>query len=144
MKCCSVHVAHEIYSYYPMRTLRERRYKLIWNMTWQAEFPLPVDTFNRRLWKSIRETKATTICPRTVEQFLHRPKFELYDIEADPWELHNLATDPQTSRTPQEHDRPTAEATSRNRRSLAEQVSPGVVKRSELAGTFLPWRADCC
>jgi hypothetical protein len=88
------HVAHEIYSYYPMRTLRERRYKLIWNMTWKAEFPQPVDTFSRRLWKGIRDRKETMIGPRTVEQFLNRPKFELYDLESDPWELHNLATAP--------------------------------------------------
>lgn len=88
------HVAHEIYSYYPMRTLRERRYKLIWNMTWKAEFPVPVDTFNRRLWKGIRERKETMIGPRTVEQYLNRPKFELFDLETDPWELQNLATHP--------------------------------------------------
>jgi N-sulfoglucosamine sulfohydrolase len=88
------HVAHEVYSYYPMRTLRERRYKLIWNLTWKAEFPVPVDTFNRRLWRGIIESKATSIGPRTVEAFLNRPKFELYDLESDPWELQNLATDP--------------------------------------------------
>jgi N-sulfoglucosamine sulfohydrolase len=88
------HVAHEIYSYYPMRTLRQQRYKLIWNMTWKAEYPLPVDTFSRRLWRSIVETKATHIGPRTVEAFLNRPKFELYDLETDPWELKNLAPDP--------------------------------------------------
>jgi N-sulfoglucosamine sulfohydrolase len=88
------HVAHEIYSYYPMRTLRERRYKLIWNLTWKAEFPVPVDTFNRRLWQSILKDKSTHIGPRTVEAFLNRPKFELYDLETDPWELNNLASDP--------------------------------------------------
>lgn len=88
------HVAHEIYSYYPMRTLRQRRYKLIWNLTWKAEYPVPVDTFNRRLWRNIVETKATHIGPRTVEAYLNRPKFELYDLETDPWELNNLATDP--------------------------------------------------
>lgn len=89
------HVAHEIYSYYPMRTLRERRYKLIWNLTWKAEYPLPVDTFNRRLWQSVLKQKASHIGPRTVESFLNRPKFELYDLAADPWELNNLANAPQ-------------------------------------------------
>lgn len=89
------HVAHEIYSYYPMRTLRERRYKLIWNLTWGAEFPVPVDTFQRRLWAGIRERGETKIGPRTVERFLHRPKLELYDLESDPWELENLAAKPE-------------------------------------------------
>lgn len=89
------HVAHEIYSYYPMRTLRERRYKLIWNLTWGAEFPVPVDTFQRRLWAGIRERGDKMIGPRTVEQFLHRAKLELYDLEADPWEVENLAGKPE-------------------------------------------------
>ncbi len=89
------HVAHEIYSYYPMRTLRERRYKLIWNLTWGAEFPVPVDTFQRRLWAGIRERGDTMIGPRTVEAFLHRPKFELYDLQMDLWEVDNLAAKPE-------------------------------------------------
>ena len=88
------HVAHEIYSYYPMRTLRQRRYKLIWNVTWKAEFPLPVDTFSRRLWRHLVETGATHVGPRPMEAFLNRPQFELYDLENDPWELRNLAADP--------------------------------------------------
>lgn len=89
------HVAHEIYSYYPMRTLRERRYKLIWNLTYGAEYPLPVDTFQRRLWSGIRERGDQTIGPRSVDQFLHRPKLELYDLEQDPWEVRNLADRPE-------------------------------------------------
>jgi N-sulfoglucosamine sulfohydrolase len=60
----------------------------------ESRFPVPVDTFSRRLWRHIIETKATHIRPRTVEAFLSRPKLELYDIETDPWELKNLANDP--------------------------------------------------
>ena len=78
------HVAHEIYSYYPMRTLRDRRYKLIWNITWQAEYPLPIDTWERRTWRGLVETKATMFGPRTMDQYLHRPQLELYDLENDP------------------------------------------------------------
>jgi N-sulfoglucosamine sulfohydrolase len=89
------HVAHEICSYYPMRTLRERRYKPIWKLTRGPESPVPVDTFQWRLRADIRERGETRIGRRKVEQFLHRPKLELHDLESDPRELENLAGKPE-------------------------------------------------
>jgi len=88
------HVGHDIFAYYPMRTLRKQRYKLIWNLTWQAAYPPPIDTFERRLLAGILERKETMIGPRTVQQFFHRPQLELYDLENDPWETKNLTDDP--------------------------------------------------
>ncbi len=32
---------------------------------------------------------------RTVGQYIHRPKFELFDLQNDPNETKNLADDPQ-------------------------------------------------
>ncbi len=32
---------------------------------------------------------------KTVGEYIHRPQFELYDIQADPQEKHNLAADSQ-------------------------------------------------
>ena len=29
-----------------------------------------------------------------VDRFVHRPEFEFYDLEKDPWEMHNLAKKP--------------------------------------------------
>ncbi len=88
------HVGHDVFSHYPMRTLRERRWKLIWNLLPGQEYPLPIDAFERRLWSGIRERGESMIGPRTVDQFLHRPRLELYDLENDPWETRNLAADP--------------------------------------------------
>lgn len=89
------HIAHDIFAYYPMRTLRQRRYKLIWNITPGAEYPLPIDTVQRRTWVNLRNSGAEKIGGRSVEAFLHRPRLELYDLETDPWETNNLADDPE-------------------------------------------------
>ncbi len=89
------HVGHDVFANYPMRTLRHPRYKLIWNVTWQAEYPLPIDTYERRLWDGIRKAGGSHLGPRTVEQFLNRPQLELYDLESDPWETKNLAEAPE-------------------------------------------------
>lgn len=93
------HVAHDVFAHYPMRTLRGRRYKLIWNVLWRAEYPLPIDTVQRRTWVNLRQSGSTTIGLRTIDAFLHRPQLEFYDLESDPWESENLATstDPQVA-----------------------------------------------
>ena len=96
------HVGHDVFAYYPMRTIRGQRYKLIWNVTWQAEYPLPIDTFQRRLWAGIRARGEEKLGPRTVEQYLHRPILELYDLREDPWETQNLAEDPAHAETRQD------------------------------------------
>ncbi len=88
------HVGHDVFAHYPMRTLRERRWKLIWNILPGQEYPLPIDTYERRLWAGIRARGGTTLGPRSVAQFLHRPRLELYDLETDPWETNNLAAHP--------------------------------------------------
>ncbi|MDF1754307.1 MAG: sulfatase [Verrucomicrobiales bacterium] len=84
------HVGHDIFAHYPMRTLRGPRYKLIWNILWRAEYPLPIDTVQRRTWVNNRESGAETIGLRTIDQFLHRPQLEFYDLKNDPWESKNL------------------------------------------------------
>ena len=85
------HVGHDVFAHYPMRTIRGRKYKLIWNILYRAEYPLPIDTIQRDTWVENRASGSKMIGPRTIEQFLHRPQLELYDLEKDPWETKNLA-----------------------------------------------------
>ncbi|MCS7237787.1 MAG: sulfatase [Thermoguttaceae bacterium] len=89
------HTFHEVTMYYPMRVVRERRFKLIWNIAWPLPYPFASDlweaaTFQDRLALGLD----TPYGRRTLRQYIHRPQFELYDLEADPFEARNLADDP--------------------------------------------------
>lgn len=88
------HVGHDVFAYYPMRTLRGRRWKLIWNLVPGTEYPLPIDTVQRRTWTELRARGDERIGGRLVSDFLQRPRLELYDLESDPWETTNLAAHP--------------------------------------------------
>lgn len=88
------HVSHELQTYYPMRTIRTRRYKLIWNLLWRQEYPLPLDTIERATWRGIARRGDKMIGRRTVKRFLFRDRLELYDLKNDPDEVVNLADNP--------------------------------------------------
>jgi N-sulfoglucosamine sulfohydrolase len=88
------HVGHDVFAYYPMRTLRGQRYKLIWNVNYRSEYPLPIDTIQRRTWMNARKGETQMLGARSIEAFLHRPQLELYDLQDDPWEVKNLASNP--------------------------------------------------
>jgi N-sulfoglucosamine sulfohydrolase len=88
------HSLHEITMYYPMRVLRERRLKLIYNIAHELQFPMALDLYHSYTWQNMLKTKGTNLGRRSTEAYLHRPRFELYDIQTDPEELHNLAGDP--------------------------------------------------
>ncbi len=90
----AAHNFHEITMYYPMRVLRNREYKLIWNVAWQQEYPFASDLWDSSTWQRAYRDGSKTFGKRTMEAFLQRPKFELYNIVADPDESINLADDP--------------------------------------------------
>src|SRR5207237_10541816 len=86
------HTFHEIWMYYPMRMVRPRTHKLIWNLAYQLEYPTAGDIARSPSEAAVRRTKQ--VGNRTLDAYLHRTEFELYDLEKDPDELHNLANDP--------------------------------------------------
>lgn len=89
------HTFHEIQMYYPMRMIRDRKYKLILNVANGLDFPFSTDLWASATWQSVyKKGMATKFGMRTVNDYIHRPKFELYDIENDPNESINLADDP--------------------------------------------------
>ena len=88
------HTFHEITMYYPMRVVHTRRYKLIWNIAHGLEYPFASDLYASATWQGILKRGATHYAKRKIDAYLHRPKFELYDLQKDPHEVVNLANDP--------------------------------------------------
>jgi len=88
------HTFHEITMYYPMRVVRGRRYKLIWNIAHGLDYPFASDLWAASTWQATIKRGEKYYGKRTVDAYIHRPKFELYDLETDPHEINNLADDP--------------------------------------------------
>jgi len=69
--------------YDPIRAIRTKEYKFIWNMEERPLLSLPLDILQSESAQAMQD------------QFLaHRPTFELYDVRSDPFELNNLAEKP--------------------------------------------------
>lgn len=86
------HTFHEIQMYYPMRVVRERRYKLIWNIAHPLPFPFASDLWAASTWQAqYKQGPDAKYGQRTVGQYIHRPKFELFDLEKHPNESRNVA-----------------------------------------------------
>jgi len=96
------HTFHEITMYYPMRVVRQRRYKLIWNIAHGLDYPFASDLWAASTWQATIKAGKKYYGKRTVEAYLHRPKFELYDLQNDPHEVKNLADDPKHNKVLEE------------------------------------------
>lgn len=85
------HSLHEVTMYYPMRMVRTRRYKLIWNIAHGLEFPHAMDLWDSLTWQAVMKRDMKTYGKRKVKDYLHRPEYELYDLQNDPHEINNIA-----------------------------------------------------
>ncbi len=94
-KIYASHTFHEITMYYPMRVVQDRRYKLIWNIAWQLPYPFASDLWASSTWQGVYRSGKTHFGKRTVNTYMQRPEFELYDMINDPDELINLAKNPE-------------------------------------------------
>jgi N-sulfoglucosamine sulfohydrolase len=90
------HTFHEIQMYYPMRVVRGRKYKLIWNIAHPLPFPFASDLWAAPTWQAqYRQGLDASYGAQTVGSYIQRPEFELFDLEEDPFEGTNLADRPE-------------------------------------------------
>ena len=78
---------------YPIRSVRDARYKLIWNLAPGNRFTNAVTEADQPgFFESWRSRALTDASARgLVERYQRRPEYEFYDLQTDPHELNNLA-----------------------------------------------------
>jgi N-sulfoglucosamine sulfohydrolase len=91
----AAHTFHEITNYYPMRVVRTQRHKFIWNIAWKLDYSFASDLWRAISWQGALRDQRELFGARTMEAYVHRERFELYDLEADPDEVVNLAQEPE-------------------------------------------------
>lgn len=93
------HTFHEITNFWPTRYMRDRRYKYHRNVCWKLDFPFAMDLYASLSFEGMRnsgtDTQPARIGKRTLKSYIRRPAEELYDLDKDPDEIHNLAGEPQ-------------------------------------------------
>ena len=90
------HTFHEIQMYYPMRVIRDRKFKLIWNIAHGLPYPFASDLWAASSWQAqFQKGQDAPYGLKTVAEYIHRPAFELYAIDKDPNEETNLAENPE-------------------------------------------------
>lgn len=88
---------------YPMRAVRTARWKLIRNLDPQSEHHTHIDRAPGdapKYWDTwVAQAKDDPLAAKLVNQYLHRPAEEFYDLENDPHEQRNLIADPASQPT---------------------------------------------
>ena len=77
-------------SAYPIRSIRNKRYHLIVNLTPEAEY-LEKHVMNSKVWTCW--IYGDEYAKKLANRYVHRPAIEFYDTKKDPWEMSNLASD---------------------------------------------------
>jgi len=80
---------------YPVRSVRDEKYKYIRNLRHTATFRNTMIVSDREnIWKPwVEKARTDKFAAKRVSGYLNRPAEELYDIVSDPHELNNLSGD---------------------------------------------------
>jgi uncharacterized sulfatase len=82
---------------YPVRSIRTKTHKLIWNLNHEDPFQniLTGGRDRGEYWDSwVEKAASDPQAAELVARYQRRGEFELYDLRSDPYELHDLADDP--------------------------------------------------
>ena len=95
----ATHTGDGQWNIYPSRSARTDRWKYIWNLHPEFAFTTHIDLSGNlgqrgyfASWEAASKTNAQAAA--IVKRYHERPAEELYDLQADPDEQHNLASDP--------------------------------------------------
>lgn len=89
------HGLHEITMYYPMRSIRDSRFKLIHNLNFRMPFPIDQDLYvSPTFLDLLNRTQSGIVIPwsKNLTSYYYRDNWELFDLQEDPGELHNVAS----------------------------------------------------
>ena len=95
----ATHAGDGQWNIYPSRSVRSDRWRYIWNLHSEFAFTTHIDlpgNLGQRgyfaSWEAAAKTNSQAAA--IVKRYHERPAEELYDLQADPNEQHNLASDP--------------------------------------------------
>lgn len=96
----TTHTGDGIKNIYPIRSIRTRDWKLIHNLhpefTHTNHSDLDRKPMAGAYWNEWAEkVKTDEHARKVVDHYFIRPEWEFYNVNRDPWELNNLADDPQ-------------------------------------------------
>jgi uncharacterized sulfatase len=98
----AVHTGDGMMNMFPQRGVRDQRYKYILNFhperAWTTHFTLvpEIPNSHKDIWDSwVERAKTDPQAAKLLDTIEHHPAEELYDTQADPYELHNLAAAPE-------------------------------------------------
>lgn len=108
---------------YPIRSIRDDKYHYIWNLTPKVSYhESHIMIENSRLvwWNALKEEEAKNDkdAIAILEKFHSRPAVELYKVDEDPYEMNNLAENPEYVKVRKRLDREL-------KRWMEEQKDPG-------------------
>ena len=96
------HAFHSLYAYYPMRAgvgrVNGTLYRLVHNLNFNLDFAILEDVYVTSTWSALEADGEagtnTTGWVYDYSTYMRRPEWQLFDVDADPLSLRNVAEDP--------------------------------------------------